>query len=433
MNTDMRSQSQKDIWRRSRKSHHSSDRATHNPAIINPNCPHKSIYSNMGFTLIEMLVVLSVSGLILGSTITMLTSYLKQSHINTTRSKMVAIDEAMQQFLRLNGRYPCVADPNAAENAATFGFETNSDCAGAGLVGGAIRVAGTGDNVLIGTVPTRTLNLTDDFMFDAWGNRLKYAISETQATVLAGNPQYTRDGGAISVVDSGGNSVITPANAAHYVLLSHGRSQRGAVQHNGVNRGDCLGIGITVDSVNCDDADATFTNTMLYSERSNASFFDDIVLEKGSSEYGRQIPAGAVMAFELVACPSGWTTFAAASGISPAGRMIIGTGGLALNYDESGANGDPYSDNPLRANRNQWNANDNFVLLQTEDNTNGPAQWKEHFVDFAGYNTQNLDTSALTAGALPDNLYIQPPAEPAGVQVDENRDPYVALTICQRN
>ena len=420
MNMKMRPQSQINFWSKCIK------------RFNNLSSSQSQQYTKTsGFTLIELLLVLTVSGLVLGSSITMLTSYLKQSHINETRGNLAVIDNSLQQFLRLNGRYPCVADPNLAENAPNFGLETSNNCAGAGAVGGAVSVGGTGDNVLIGSVPTRTLGLTDDFMFDAWGNKIKYAVTANQATIVGGNPQYERELGAITIVDSAGNSIINPPNAGHYILLSHGRSERGAVSHNGVNRGDCLAIGATVDSRNCDDADATFVNTMIYSERRNASFFDDIVLQRGSSVFGRQIPAGTVMPFELIQCPPGWITLFAGTGINPAGRMIIGTNPIP-STTVYGYN-DPYSDR-IRTFRNNLTVTESFVLLQVEDDLTGTAEWKEHFDDMARTGTfVTIDTTSLTVTPATENWFVQiTGAELPSVVPGANRDPYVVLTYCQK-
>lgn len=269
--------------------------------------------NNKGFTLVEVAVVLVVGGIILGSVSAYVTTYMKSSAIASTQVKLEAIDDAVQQYLVFNGRLPCAASFMAQPDTSMFGIEVTEggtdDCLDfPSNPGETVRVPGSrnGAFVRIGAVPVRTLNLPDTYAYDSWGARLTFAVTAN----LAVSGQYSRDGGAVAVIDSGGNSSITPAGSAHYVVVSHGPNKAGAVisQTTGFRNGDCLVTAL--EGENCND-DSTFRNTMLIGTNNNANFYDDLVRVRVNAEDGLAaavaIPAGAILAFDLAACPSGWT------------------------------------------------------------------------------------------------------------------------------
>lgn len=267
------------------------------------------MFKNKGFTLVEVAIVLVIGGILLAAASALLLSYMKKVQINTTRQKLEAIDEATQLFLNLNGRLPCVANPADLLDSANFGVEI-ADCTTAPAAPG-----GRGGRLVrIGAVPVRTLNLPDDYIGDAWSGRFTYAVTE----MLAVPGTYDRDQGGVFVVDSANNPVINPAGSAHYVIVSHGPNNAGATSLQGGGVVPC--IAGTLDEENC-NADATFRSTLLLGTGNTASFYDDFIEVRANSAFGNQIPPGAVLAFNLNACPDGWVPFAGAEE-----RMVIGTG-----------------------------------------------------------------------------------------------------------
>ncbi len=266
-------------------------------------------------------MVLIIGGILLASASSMLLSYTKKVQISTTESRITAIQEAMQLFLNLNGRYPCPATTTAAVDTAGFGVENpigGTSCAGA---------TATGRNsmpVVFGSVPVRTLNLPDDFIMDAWGGRFTYAVTKQQAETGT----YRSELGAIRVIDSSGGNVTQPDSSrvpnntwgpgtAHYVIVSHGKNNTGAFSINGVQIAAC--VPAALEGENCNN-DATFRSTLLTSNAGGLNQNDDIVRFTANTAFGEWVPRGAVIAFDADACPNGWTEYSLARG-----RFIIGS------------------------------------------------------------------------------------------------------------
>jgi prepilin-type N-terminal cleavage/methylation domain-containing protein len=269
--------------------------------------------NSRGFTLVETAIVLVIGGLILTMLFDSMNVYMKNTRLKTTRERIAAIDNQIQVYLEDRGFLPCPASLTAPADTTTappYGVE--SDCNVPEVAG----VTNTGA-VRIGMVPTRTLNLPDDFGYDAWGNRIVYAVTE----VLAQNAtNYSRIGGVIRVIDAG-----TPPNtitaSAHYVVISHGTDKVGGFNTRGVQGIACpIAATASLDQENCNNND-TFRNTVLVSDSGGAANFDDLVIVRSGTNFNRAIPPGAVMLFDLPACPEGWADNGSVPAAPPADHL----------------------------------------------------------------------------------------------------------------
>lgn len=373
--------------------------------------------SDTGFTIVEMALVMLIGAVLLGAISTGLVAATRQAQLTETKDKIEQIDQAMQLHLNLNGRFPCVADPQAQPDTINFGVEVSANCDTVGAVGGAFTTAGRdGRNVMIGAVPTRTLNLPDDYQFDAWGNRFTMAMTAR----LAEAGGYNREEGAIFVNDSAGNPVVlNPAGSAHYITYSHGPSAQGATSFQGVAiPGVACSAAATMDGENC-DGDATFINTMITSNAAGVNFYDDVVGVRAAAVFGQEVPSGSVVAFNLAACPDGWADFPLANG-----RTIIGAGDYAETFSDGGA---------PRAVRNDWSVNETFAV----GDTGGFAEWQTHVDDIAGIGVQAVDLTTIISPLTPNvdpgifSAYIADPTATTGVP-GENRSPFITLLYCQK-
>ena len=369
-------------------------------------------HKEAGFTLVEVAIVMIILGALIAGISAFFVSRVKEINLVETNDKLATVDDALQAYLKINGFYPCPAPNNAQPETANFGRSV--DCSSAAVAGETeddpsnrtvwdpTSGAPADTDIRIGSVPTRTLNLPDDYAFDSWGRRISYAVSETLA--MAG--QYNRDHGGVTIVDSNGFSVTTPNDGAHYVLLSHGESGMGGVPRNGGARLEDCTTTTELDSENCDD-DSEFIDTIQASDQSGAAFYDDLVFRNVSNFV--TTPAGAVVAFDLPSCPSGWAPYTDADG-----RFVMGSGAYS-------------ADTPA---------------TYTSNGT-GPATWTPNAHNYGvGDRTDGNESYEISQIELPlsqVNINYQPggtavtvmtPTAPAIVEPINNLPPFVTLRYC---
>lgn len=274
----------------------------------------KERLSQNGFTIIELAVVLVITGIMFSLFISAFLMQIERNKILVTKSRIAQIHESLNEYLRVNGRYPCPASRMQDPANPNFGQEVTTTC-NTGAFAGTVRNGG----VRIGAVPNKTLNLPDEFSFDLWDHRLTYAVTENLATKISDVSQYTADGGLISVIDDAvpPNPIGSPPNSGHFVVVSHGESGGGSYNLEGNLFAACPGAA-TLDGENCDD-DLVFRSTMVNSDVNAAAFFDDYIQFKGQTEPVFIIPVGTVMTFNLDVCPNGWQAYNLAEG-----RFVVG-------------------------------------------------------------------------------------------------------------
>lgn len=222
---------------------------------------HNTGTRQRGFTLLELSIVLTIIAVILGGGLAIWIGALQANQVNATVDRMNRIEQALLGYTVANGRIPCPSDLTLTPTTATTGTYYNTT-AGAdyGLEAGsdAKSAIGTGTGVCSGTnmtpqanftsasgaaeggVPTRALRLPDDYMYDAWGHRFRYAVDPTYTKTSSPLPVKatcnltpTPNTSAITVNDASGITGARTTTAA-YVLLSHGANGHGAYTSNGV-------------------------------------------------------------------------------------------------------------------------------------------------------------------------------------------------------
>ena len=209
-----------------------------------------------GFSLLELSVVLVIIGIIIYMLLAVTTAQLEQGRIKTTQDKLIKIQNALIVFYGINNRLPCPANGLALNTDSAYGKEqASTDDAGPDSKYGTVTctanlsdVAEPATTVYIGTIPTRSLGLSDDIMVDSWGGRFTYAVSKhcvdpdnwslnntykcsnqfTVGGVTTG--AITVDGDSISILGPGPQT--WPVNTA-YIVISHGKDQIGAYNRAG--------------------------------------------------------------------------------------------------------------------------------------------------------------------------------------------------------
>jgi prepilin-type N-terminal cleavage/methylation domain-containing protein len=121
----------------------------------------------LGFTLIELAIVLVIVGLVLGGLIVPLASQVQSRKVGETESAMRNNNEALLGFAIANGRLPCPA------TIATNGLENRrNDNAAAGAIDASTDGCRGGNYV--GFLPWATLGVAES---DVWGNRYLYRVT----------------------------------------------------------------------------------------------------------------------------------------------------------------------------------------------------------------------------------------------------------------
>ncbi|MBK7686341.1 MAG: type II secretion system protein [Rhodocyclaceae bacterium] len=206
--------------------------------------------SHLGFTLIEMALVLGVIALVLTILLPVSVDMLEAQERKDVVSRLAVIDSALVNFVVLNRRLPCPADGTLATGVANAGLETLN--AATGLCNPATEITGV--------VPWVTLGISENAATDPWGGRITYRVAAnlanaapavpnrlmdmswcdpvgtaavTSSACTAGctgaactSPQLFLSGKASPVSDGNGNwlnnPIVAPFTGAAYVLISHG-------------------------------------------------------------------------------------------------------------------------------------------------------------------------------------------------------------------
>lgn len=237
----------------------------------------KRTHKITGFTLLELAIVMLIMSIIAG-TIFMLYPIQQSKQINDDfQARLNDIQRAIDTFVKNNGRLPCPADRTAALNSSTFGVETS--CSAATATGTA-EVAGAtaNENLRIGALPTRTLNLPDFYMFDPWNYRIDFVTVKGMATTSTAFLAYTTtQTDTIRINDLNGNRINqantgTVPNFLSYVIVSHGQNGTGATTYTGATIKTCTTS--QADTENC-NGDNVYRDTFF--NPSGANIFDDYV------------------------------------------------------------------------------------------------------------------------------------------------------------
>lgn len=176
-----------------------------------------------GFSLIEMAIVLTILGFLLGGIVMPLAQQQSISKIRQTKQHFEHINDVLIGFAAANGRLPCPATPSSG------GFED--------LDPGGTRCA---SNRQHGFVPSATLGLTgtvnaDNLLLDPWNNPIRYSVTDSDGDgdgvwdFTAANGDEMSNVGLADLnpdlqVCDGSPCVNTLSNDAAVVLISMGRN-----------------------------------------------------------------------------------------------------------------------------------------------------------------------------------------------------------------
>ena len=241
---------------------------------------------NLGFTLIELAMVLFILALLLGSFLSPLATSIEQRNRQETIEKLEEIRESLMGYALVNGHFPC---PDCPDNA-TGNCNVVETALGATAINDGIE-EGTDDPVVTasndrssgnfnlcateeGNLPWVTLDVSEN---DSWGNHFVYRVTnnfaDSGATVDDGTGSCTNSTSGVSfclesaadsdidIDDEAGNSV---AEDVPVVVVSLGNNSADAF------------ASLSVAEQENQDGDTTFVSTDYI--QATGSEFDDILI-----------------------------------------------------------------------------------------------------------------------------------------------------------
>ena len=139
---------------------------------------NKLMKKQTGFTLVEIAIVLVIFGLVLSALLLPLRAQREQAFFTQTNTALDVARQALLGFAQRNGRLPC-----PATNLGTAAFPDDT---------GTSNPNGSGPcNQLVGFLPAATLGIqpadAQGFALDGWNNRIRYAVTNANASAFTTN------------------------------------------------------------------------------------------------------------------------------------------------------------------------------------------------------------------------------------------------------
>ena len=243
--------------------------------------------SEKGFTLVEVAMLLVIAGLLVKPIIELYKLDIENKRLYENIGNFNTIEESINSYVVNQGRYPLPAGINLPPTDPNYGLEASGaidDCTAWPTTNGICSTGGA-NPVLIGMVPLKELGINDDFAHDFWGNRILYAVTQSQATA------YVPGNGGITTRGYDDTRTIVDVNTdIDIILISHGQSAQGAYLPSGTQFSACPIAADGLDSENC-NLDSVFVlreNMSVFpeqgsvSETAGAEFYDDVVSDQRS-------------------------------------------------------------------------------------------------------------------------------------------------------
>ena len=151
-----------------------------------------------GFSLVELAVVMTIVGFLLGGVLYTLSAQTEQRNFEETRRRLDQARELVLAFAITNGRLPCPARSAATGAPVTIaGDEVRTLGADPECVGDAVidNYGGTSGAVTLGLLPARAIGYqqvdSSGFAIDVWGNRIRYAVARLATGCTVTYPHFT--------------------------------------------------------------------------------------------------------------------------------------------------------------------------------------------------------------------------------------------------
>jgi prepilin-type N-terminal cleavage/methylation domain-containing protein len=242
-----------------------------------------------GFTLTELAVVVAIVGLLLGSLMFTLTAQVEQRALEETDRRLKEARELLLGFTVVNGRLPC---PATVDNGGTEAIATAAT-SGTG---------GTCSAYYNGYLPAAALGFSPQsaqgMALDAWGNRIRYAIS---SLTVGGQAHFTNN---VTLRANWNTATFTDIDICK-TLAAEDQSSCASASDRVVTQGTAVAViwsqgknfassgAASTDEKNNNDAFSAFVSRALSPYDSPQGEFDDLLVWiPVGALYGRLISAG---------------------------------------------------------------------------------------------------------------------------------------------
>lgn len=252
--------------------------------------PKDQFSKNSGFTLIELAIVIIITGLLFIPLVRAYYIYEKGKKVQETKNAVILAKSLISYYKGTTPLYPCPADASLLKTDPMYGISqcgyniglNTGDCTtGGGLcvIPGERNISPL-SNVIVGSIPTTTIKqllgnsipFAESDLIDAWGNRIMYAVSQD----LTSPWTYNFNRGVIGALDEFGRPTAGIQNDAHYAVFSPGRDQRGGFNDYGNLKFPCNTSVNSKDFENCDNANGVFVQAKgYYLDTGGDTYYDD--------------------------------------------------------------------------------------------------------------------------------------------------------------
>lgn len=233
--------------------------------------------------------MLAIVGLLLGSVMYTLSAQVESRNFSDTNRRLEQARELLLAYVVVHGRLPCPA------TLASNGAESIATAASTGT-------GGTCSTYYAGYLPAATLgfNPTDSagIGVDAWGNRIRYAVSATSAPHFTSNDAISANWSTVTPADIDICKHLTAANATTCSTTANRVATQGTVVavlwsqgKNALTSG-----GASIDEASNADNFAAFVSRAASPAEDTAmgEFDDQLVWLPVGMVYGRLISAGKI-------------------------------------------------------------------------------------------------------------------------------------------